>query len=317
MRRIAHPRAIARVAGLVARPSLTHPAVRPRVGACARVGAPAIRGAPRPRSHRQPRGRPRRRARDVPAHGRRGGPLAPARREARSRARVDAFGLDNEQSGNGAVFDIQFATLAGGVVVITHHNLDTIVDPPRFAASRWSEGWWLPADLQSGEPAIPLGPLGEQYAHAAGQADGSVCISDALGDVQRCEVHGRALVRMEDSEPCVRYVAEQPEQVFDRVGGPWRVEGDDYLGIHHAEPLTGSMDVLQVAWVDGGQYDDPADAPEHRSTRLISPDADPEGRVHWYYLDPRAYCTPRRRGTTLTCGRHRFRLADDGLIAIE
>jgi hypothetical protein len=233
------------------------------------------------------------------------------------RARVDAFGLANEQSGNGAIFDIQFATLAGGVVVITHHNLDTIVDPPRFAASRWSEGWWLPADLLAGEPATPLGPLGEQYAHAAGQPDGSVCISDALGDVQRLEVQGRALVRMEHSEPCVRYVAEQPEQVFDRVGGRWRVEGDDYLGIHHAEPLTGSMEVLEVAWVDGGQYDDPADAPEHRSTRLVSPDADPEGRVHWYYLDASAYCRPRRRGTTLTCGRRRFRLADDGLIAIE
>lgn len=229
------------------------------------------------------------------------------------RARVEAFGLDSIQTGNGAVFSIDMVSVPAGTLVVTHHNLDAFVDPPRFSRSRWSEGWWLPADMQSGGMAIAMDALGRQHVHGAPQADGSICISDALGDVERYVVSGSTLGRSDDSDSCERLVAEQPEPVFHRVGTRWETR-DDYLRIHRERRVAPNLYELQVAWSDGGQYEEGEDVPEFRSTRLVW--ADDTARVHWCYLNTRAFCSVRRSGNEIACGDRRFRFETGRLVVL-
>lgn len=226
--------------------------------------------------------------------------------------RVSSNELDNLQDGNGSVFSIEIVSVSAGALVLTHHNIDTFVDPPRFSDGRWSEAWWFPADLRTGEYATPIGGLGEQYVDAMARDDGSICISDALGDVRRVVVEDGGVMNA-DAVSCERRVAEQPESVFRRVGSGWDT-ADDYLAVHRALRLRRNLYALQVAWSDDGQYLEGEQVPELPSTRLVWVDVD--GHLHWYYLNMTAYCDAHLHRDEITCGDHRFQFDAGTLVAL-
>lgn len=229
------------------------------------------------------------------------------------RARVASYALDTLQNGNGAVMAVSVVPSAGGTLLLTHHNLDHIVDPPRFMFSRWSETWWLPATMQSGDAAVPLETWGAQYLQASAIDGGAFCSSDGEGRVRRLTVVEGTPVAVEDPAPCEPVVAEQPEAVFRREGDRWLAE-DEYLDIRSARRLGPSLHVLEVAWSDSAQFEEGEEVPEQRSTRLLW--SDPTGVVHWFYLDAHRHCRARTTGGEIRCGARRFSFAEGRLVAL-
>ncbi len=228
-------------------------------------------------------------------------------------AQVERQKFENSQSGNGAMFALDTVPIAAGTLVIVHHNLDAYVDPPRFASSRWSEGWWFPARMRSGDAVTQVFLRGQQFLQGNVHEQDSICVTDALGNPELYVAQGDTLVLSETADACVRVVAPQPEPVFVRSGERWSTTGDDYLAIEHSRRLGSGLYAVRAAWSDGGQYEEGEDVPAYRSTRLLVTDA--SGAVQWYYLHTTAFCDARRSADAIVCGARRFRLENARLIA--
>lgn len=211
-----------------------------------------------------------------------------------------------------------------GAIVIVDHNLDAVVDPPRFLRSRWSDVYWVPPTFASGSP-LALVPIdGVQYFEGFTNEDGSACLSDANGPVVRLVERDGLLMRTE-TVGCPPRVAEQRELVFHRIGVTGIIVaddahgGDEYLSIEHTLPLAERVFLVHAAWRDGGSYDEGAETGAARSTRGVRTTRlvviDGDGHLHWWYLDVSAHCEARTAAVSgssvsFRCGSVEFRLDD-------
>lgn len=247
--------------------------------------------------------------------------------------RMDSYAFRNAQSGNGAIAAVDVVPIGGGSIVLVHHNLDFVVDPPRFDRSRWSELWWFPPSFQSGQrpEAVALG--GRLHWSAHSPVERTLCLSNAAGETTRFETHGETLNRHAGAGACRARLARQRDWywevtvdtqgslVSEVAGTPQRWAGhDDYLQHQQVRSLRlgPQLEVFAVNafWSDDGQYLPGETVPQIRSTRLVIFDArSGELIVRWFYASFGHYCRARLRGDELVCGR-RFRVREDGAVEV-
>lgn len=245
--------------------------------------------------------------------------------------RLDAFELTEGQR-HGAVIAIDPVDVGGGVLLLVHHDLDTLVDPPRFFASRWTDVWWIPPDFRTGDCPRPIETEGQQHQTAWVVDDGTACLSDALGATRRFAVDGQAIVDAPTIEPCETRAAEQRDWMkLDRemlhraaksgVGVDSDSLGGDCLVLERVREFALASDLrvfaLDVHWENSARYEKGEDVPKYPSTRLVAFDTR-EGatRARWYYAEVGGQCRARRRRRSVSCGSRTFDFSSPGKVTV-
>lgn len=224
--------------------------------------------------------------------------------------------------GNGNIVDIDALDFGGGAVILSHHNLDEVVDPPRFFRSRWSEAYWLPATSESGDCPQAIALEGNQHQTAWSPSPESLCIANALGQTRRLTLNDGTLREESQLGVCAPRLARQRDwgHVRDEILDTHkRSETEDEVSKTKKFTLGSKLDVfaIDVQWSCEACHENPKDAPVYKSTRLVV--ADRRGdvpRTDVYYASVGRYCTPKRRGKTLQCGEQSFAFPGDGVVTV-
>ncbi len=236
------------------------------------------------------------------------------------RVELPAYELTFLGRGNGNIIDLDVLEFGGGVLLLSHHNLDEVVDPPRFFRSRWSEAYWLPPASESGDcpQTVPL--KGKQHHHAWSPAPETLCIADALGQTRRLTLDGETLRHASEPGACEPRLARQrdwtpaPDEAAD-PSIPWQPEEGSSKARKFA--LGSKLDVfaVNVEWTCEACHEDPDDAPVYESTRLVVRDRRGDApRSDVYYASIGSYCKPKRRGKSLQCGERSFTFPGNGVV---
>jgi|GEM_PF-2439821 len=232
---------------------------------------------------------------------------------------VGAYAL-NSASGHGNIIDLDAVPVAGGVVLVSHHNLDEVVDPPRFFRSRWTEAFWLPPSMRSGDCPQSIALDGKQHHTAWSPSSNTLCIADALAQTRRFTAGDGHLREESGLGPCEQRAARQRDWSTDPIKpfDPRAFSETEEATLQSKTFSLGKgLDVyaVDVEWVCEACFEDPKDAPVYKATRLVVKDRrGPTARSDVYYASIGRYCKAKRRGSTLQCGEHTFEFPGDGIV---